>query len=98
MEIRFFYLTARTIARTVAEEAFGILKDHGLAFKVITLTAKEKLCACEEMECSPEHCERARGHYDRVNDAVYEILTGENAFDRKHCSGTVKNGRYAHMR
>lgn len=80
---KIFYLTARTIARTVAEEAFGILKDHGLAFKVITLTAKEKLCACEEMECSPEHCERARGHYDRVNDAVYEILTGENAFDRE---------------
>ncbi|MCH1982404.1 ATP-dependent DNA helicase [Ruminococcus sp. OA3] len=80
---KIFYLTARTIARTVAEEAFGILKDHGLAFKVITLTAKEKLCACEEMECSPEHCERARGHFDRVNDAVYEILTGESAFDRE---------------
>lgn len=80
---KLFYLTARTIARTVAEEAFGILKDHGLAFKVITLTAKEKLCACEEMECTPEHCDRAKGHYDRVNGAVYEILTGENSFDRE---------------
>ena len=34
-----FYLTAKTITRTVAEEAFFILKEHGLKFKVITITA-----------------------------------------------------------
>lgn len=43
-----FYLTAKTITRTVAEEAFSILKEHGLKFKVITITAKEKLCFCDK--------------------------------------------------
>ena len=51
-----FYLTAKTITRTVAEEAFSILKEHGLKFKVITITAKEKLCFCDKTECNPENC------------------------------------------
>ena len=39
-----FYLTAKTITRTVAQDAFEILRDRGLLFQTITLTAKEKLC------------------------------------------------------
>lgn len=73
---KIFYLTAKTITRTVAQEAFSLLKDQGLQYKVITLTAKEKLCFCEEPECNPQKCPYARGHYDRVNDAVFELLTG----------------------
>ena len=73
---KIFYLTAKTITRTVAQEAFSLLKDQGLQYKVITLTAKEKLCFCEEPECNPQKCPCARGHYDRVNDAVFELLTG----------------------
>jgi len=79
---KIFYLTAKTITRTVAEEAFGILRDRGLQYKVVTLTAKEKMCACEEMECDPEACQRAKGHYDRVNDAVYELLRTSDTLDR----------------
>lgn len=80
---KIFYLTARTIARTVAEEAFAILKSRGLRYKVITLTAKEKMCVCEEGECSPASCPRAKGHFDRVNDAVYEILTAQDGYTRQ---------------
>lgn len=80
---KIFYLTARTIARTVAEEAFSILKDHGLQYKVITLTAKEKMCVCEEPQCTPLSCPRARGHFDRINDALYELLTGRDEYTRE---------------
>ena len=72
---KIFYLTAKTITRTVAEEAFSLLKKQGLYYKVLTLTAKEKICFCEEPDCNPEKCPYARGHFDRVNDAVYELLT-----------------------
>lgn len=72
---KFFYLTAKTITRTVAEETFGILRRNGLCLKSVTLTAKEKLCICQETDCNPEHCPYALGHYDRVNDAVYSLLT-----------------------
>ncbi len=78
-----FYLTARTIARTVAEEAFSILQEKGLLFKVITITAKEKLCFSEKKECNPSSCPYARGHYDRINRAVYELWTEKQCFTRE---------------
>ena len=71
---KIFYLTAKTITRTVAEQAFEKLREQNLRYKVITLTAKEKLCFCEKMDCNPENCPYAKGHYDRVNEAVYELL------------------------
>lgn len=79
---KIFYLTAKTITRTVAEEAFGILRGKGLCYKVITLTAKEKMCICREPDCNPVSCPRAKGHNDRVNDAVFDLLTSSEAFDR----------------
>ena len=78
-----FYLTARTVARTVAEEAFAILKRQGLHFKNVTITAKEKMCLCEKMECTPENCPYAKGHFDRVNDAVYVLLKEDITYDRE---------------
>ena len=78
-----FYLSARTITRTVAQDAFEILRDRGLLFKVVTITAKEKLCFCDKPECDPEKCPYAKGHYDRINDAVYELWTTEQSFDRE---------------
>ena len=79
---RIFYLTAKTIARTVAEEAFRILQENGLRCKAVTLTAKEKLCICEEMVCDPAHCPRAKGHYDRINEALYAFLTEGTDYSR----------------
>ena len=79
---KIFYLTAKTITRTVAEEAFRILRGKGLKYKVLTLTAKEKLCICPEPDCNPEKCPRAKGHFDRINEAVFEILTSDKDFDR----------------
>lgn len=80
---KIFYLTAKTITRTVAQEAFAILKEKGLRMKAVTLTAKEKMCACEEMHCNPEECPRAKGHFDRVNRAVFEMLTEGEVYDRE---------------
>lgn len=79
---KIFYLTAKTITRTVAEEAFQILRGRGLKYKVVTITAKEKLCAFKEMECNPVHCPYAKGHYDRVNDAVYDLYTNQEFCSR----------------
>lgn len=80
---KIFYLTAKTIARTVAEEAFALLKEQGLQYKTITLTAKEKVCRCEEMECNPDACPYAKGHFDRVNDAVFDMITHQERYDRE---------------
>lgn len=80
---KIFYLTAKTITRTVAKEAFGLLGCQGYKGRVITITAKEKLCLCGEMDCNPVHCMYAKGHYDRVNDAVFDLISREYAMERE---------------
>ena len=80
---KIFYLTAKTITRTVAEQAFHKLREQELRLKAITLTAKEKICFCEETECNPEVCPYAKGHYDRVNDAVYDLLISTDEITRE---------------
>jgi len=90
---KIFYLTAKTITRTVAEDTFRILDDNGLPLKVVTITAKEKVCILEKPDCNPGACPRAKGYFDRVNDAVYDLLANENdisrdyvlAYAEKHC-------------
>jgi Rad3-related DNA helicase len=57
--------------------------QHGYRAKLIQLTAKEKLCMCEEMDCNPLHCPYAKGHFDRVNDAVYDLLQKSDFFTRE---------------
>ena len=80
---RLFYLTAKTITRTVAEEAVSILRERGLQWKSITLTAKDKICILDEPACDPEHCPRAKGHFDRVNAAVFEFLQEDRPYTRE---------------
>lgn len=79
---RLFYLTAKTITRAVAESTLDLLRERGLRFKSVVLTAKEKLCFMERTECNPEYCPYARGHFDRINEAVYRMLAGEERFGR----------------
>ena len=71
---KIFYLTARTITRTVAKEAFDLLQKQGYQDRILLITAKEKLCLCDEMDCNPVHCPYAKGHFDRVNEAVFDLI------------------------
>ena len=80
---KIFYLTSKTITRTVAEETYSILRDKGLHFTTVTLTAKDKICHMDERNCNPDVCEYAKGHFDRINDAVYDIITHESVIDRE---------------
>ena len=80
---KLFYLTAKTITRTVADDTLEILRKKGLHFKSVILTAKEKICFMEETECNPEYCPYAKGHYDRINDALYDLLMTQDSFSRE---------------
>ncbi|MCL1846121.1 MAG: ATP-dependent DNA helicase [Defluviitaleaceae bacterium] len=102
---KIFYLTAKTITRTVAEDAVKHLAAGGLRFKSVTLRAKDKICprtsgfdgtcGIEEVSsvpqetfaaptarlarCTPDYCPNARGHFDRINDALWDLIN--NASD-----------------
>lgn len=80
---KIFYLTAKTITRTVAEEGINKLYAQGARLKAITITAKDKICFCEKRQCHPDFCQWANGHYDRVDDAAYEILQEKDLLTRE---------------
>jgi len=74
---KIFYLTAKTVTRAVAEDAIRLMANCGLRFKSITLRAKDKLCPHEGI-CNPDHCTNAHGHFDRINDAIMDIIKNED--------------------
>ncbi|HAF27027.1 MAG TPA: helicase [Lachnospiraceae bacterium] len=79
---KLFYLTAKNVTGSVARNTFSLLEEQGLKFKRITLTAKEKMCPLDECICNPEGCPFAKGHYDRINEAIYSYIRKEDSFDR----------------
>ena len=80
---KIFYLTAKTITRTVAEQTFTLLRQNGLHLKSVVLTAKDKICFMKETQCNPEFCPYAKGHFDRINEAMYDLLIHEENFSRE---------------
>ena len=79
---RIFYLTAKTVTSGVAEEGMSLMAERGLCFSFTSVTAKEKMCPMPEMHCNPDYCPRAKGHFDRINEAVYNMITHETAITR----------------
>ncbi len=81
---RIFYLTAKTVTRTAAEETVALFRKQGVRLKTCTLTAKEKICILDRPSCNPEDCFRASGHFDRINEALFDMLTHEDSFTREN--------------
>lgn len=79
---KLFFLTAKTVTRELAEEAFARLRQGGLQCKTLTLTAKDKTCFMSAAACTPEECQYAKGYYDRINLALNDCWHLE-AFTRE---------------
>jgi len=69
-----FYLTARTVGRSIAEKAMVDLRQAGLKLRSVTITAKEKVCMRDGQPCDPITCPMALGYYDRIKPALREVL------------------------
>ncbi len=69
-----FFLTARSTGRLAAEKALAAMRDRGLRLKSLSLTAKDKICAFPESMCAPAECAYARGHYDRIHNAIEDAF------------------------
>lgn len=89
---RVVYLTAKTIAREAAGVCLALLNQHGARVVAVVLTARDKICPIRQDErdtsvrsaghltpCNPAECPYARGHFDRINGATYELLRASEA-------------------
>ena len=79
---KIFYLTAKTITRQVAEDSIKLLMQKGLSAKSVVITAKDKICFEKESSCKAEDCIYAKDYFDRVDEAVKDILTQEDVLNR----------------
>jgi DNA excision repair protein ERCC-2 len=92
LSTKIFYLTARTTGRAVAEKALDQLRTNGLKIKALTITAKDKICFNPDSACHPDECEFAKGHYDRIDDALRYIFH-QDAFTRDVIIEAARNHR-----
>lgn len=79
---KIFYLTAKTITREVPKNSMDMITSKGLKAKTIVLTAKDKICLNHVVKCNPRDCIYAKGHFDRVNNAIMDIFENENLMTR----------------
>ena len=88
------FLTAKTVTRGPVLECLNLLRQQHFAANVLVVTARNKICPLRnkthgtEMRsrplaslCNPVECPLARGHYDQVNDALYEAIVTYDVLD-----------------
>ena len=81
---KIFYLTAKTITREVAQNTISLMRKKDLNLKAVTITAKEKICKMEEVNCNPEYCPYANGYFDRINNSLKDILLKYNDYSKEN--------------
>lgn len=80
---RIYYLSAKNVTQKVAIDTSIDLIDNGLNINALNITAKERICFMEECNCNKDYCKYANGYFDRLNDAMLDILKNNLLFDRK---------------
>ncbi len=83
---KIFYFTAANSGAASPEKASSVLSEQLRSMQSISLSSKEKICAGPLAECSPETCPRAKGHYDRVNECIYEACKEGGMFTKDRIS------------
>ncbi|WP_202630877.1 hypothetical protein [Pallidibacillus pasinlerensis] len=53
------------------------MEQKGLNIRSVSITSKEKICFKDQTICNPEYCEFAKGHYDRLNEGLIDLLENE---------------------
>ena len=81
---KIFYLTAKTITRELAQNTISLMRKKDLKLKAVTITAKEKICKMDEVNCNPEYCPYANGYFDRINNSLKDILAKYNDYSKEN--------------
>lgn len=79
---KIFYLTAKTVGRTVAVKALEDMRRSGLKIKTVVITAKQKICLISDESCDMEICPYAADYYGKLSQAMPHVSQFD-AFDRE---------------
>ena len=89
---RIFFLTARNTGKAAATQALNILQEKGLRLKRVSLTAKDQICFCPDATCNPDVCAYAKGHFDRLPEALDDAFLRDN-LDRGTIEAVARSHR-----
>ena len=87
---KIFYLTAKTVGRTVAEKSIQMLQKNGAQIRYCVITAKEKSCLKEFALCDPDYCEYTHDFYTKVKIAI-EYALSINKWNFESITNIAKN-------
>jgi DNA excision repair protein ERCC-2 len=76
-----FYVTAKNITHEAARIACNQIRQRGADIWDISLLSKEKLCLTPGAGCNPDECPFAVGYYNKIRQALSEIIGSENQFN-----------------
>ena len=79
---KLFYLTAKGSGKNAPLDAIKLLSKNGLRIKTIDITAKRKICNCNQKNCNPDDCPFAIGYFTRLKAATFDIFQNHDIFDR----------------
>ncbi|MBU0970580.1 MAG: ATP-dependent DNA helicase [Proteobacteria bacterium] len=79
---KIFYLTAKTLGRTVAAKALRDLGKTGARLRSVILTAKQKICFMPDKHCDMDICPYAQAYYTKLDQAMAEVVKHE-LFDQE---------------
>ena len=87
---RLFYATAKGTQREVVERTLSMMAERGMPLRALSITARDKVCLNEVVDCRPEVCPWARGHFDRVESAGLLERAFEGAGEREVMEGPIE--------
>ncbi len=89
-----FFLTAKNIGAKAANDALELMRDKGgLRLKSVNIAGKERSCLNSVQHCNPDECYFAKGHFDRVNEVLFKLLTSGDSFTRESIEKASVEGR-----
>lgn len=99
---KIFYLTAKASTAAEAFRAARKLHENGARMRSVTLSAKEQVCLCPAFReegrrlsdcCNAIDCPFSAGYYDRVDNAIRDLLKNAHGYSRSLLVETAKRHR-----
>ena len=83
---KIFYFTGKATTAYAALNAVDIMRSSLPDLRSIHISSKEKCCANHNQKssakCKAAKCQRARGYYDKVNEALLELLLEHRTYTK----------------
>lgn len=83
---KIFYFTGKTTTALSALNAVDLMRDQIPNLRAIHLSSKDKCCVSfppfKRRKCEPRYCHVTRGYFDKINDAILELLESYKTYTK----------------